>query len=146
MVIYKDIYSIIYIILNKTKMEYYNLSDSDIQNTLSDIKDSISENKDIIDTNNKNNIKQCRLKKNISQLESFMDSKVINLYQRAWTKLELKFKTKKIEEYYRNQVKENKIKETDYDESIKVSLKKLKEKKLKVKYDDINCVILSLSY
>ena len=38
--------------------------------------------------------------KRINNLESYLDSKVINIYQRPWNKLEQKLKLKKLSEYY----------------------------------------------
>lgn len=38
--------------------------------------------------------------KRINNLESYLDSKVINIYQRPWNKLEQKLKLKKLNEYY----------------------------------------------
>lgn len=38
--------------------------------------------------------------KRINSLESYLDSKVINIYQRPWNKLEQKLKLKKLSEYY----------------------------------------------
>ena len=40
--------------------------------------------------------------KRINSLENYLDSKVINIYQRPWNKLEQKLKFKKLGEYYNN--------------------------------------------
>ena len=76
------------------------------QESISTIRDSIN---DIITTNNKLEVEDSTsntvdyiINKKINNLEDYLDSKVINIYQRPWNKLELKLKLKKIEEYYRD--------------------------------------------
>lgn len=72
-------------------------STSDIVDELQGIKDSI----------NITNVKQTKtiddiLKQNIENIENIIDSKVINIYARPWSKLELKLKIRKIDEYFLN--------------------------------------------
>ena len=40
------------------------------------------------------------IKQNIDKMEGYLNSKVINIYKRPWSKLENKLKIKKINEYY----------------------------------------------
>ena len=40
------------------------------------------------------------INRNINNLEDYLNTKVINIYQRPWNKLELKLKLRKIEEYF----------------------------------------------
>ena len=51
-------------------------------------------------TSSKTNTVEDIMKSKIDSLESYLDSRVINIYQRPWNKLELKLKIRKIEEYY----------------------------------------------
>ena len=53
-------------------------------------------------TVSKTNTVEDIMKNKIESLESFLDSRVINMYQRPWNKLETKLKIRKIEEYYNN--------------------------------------------
>lgn len=79
------------------------------QESISTIRDSIQ---DIITTNNtqidkaspndSSNTVDYIINKKINNLEDYLDSKVINIYQRPWNKLELKLKLRKINEYYRD--------------------------------------------
>lgn len=70
-------------------------STSDIIDELDGIKNNIC----------KKEVKQSKtiediLQKNIQNIESVLDSKVINIYARPWNKLESKLKIRKINEYY----------------------------------------------
>jgi hypothetical protein len=76
------------------------------QESISTIRDSIN---DIITTENpkidasdisSSNTVDYIMNKKINNLEEYLDSKVINIYQRPWKKLELKLKLRKIDEYY----------------------------------------------
>ena len=47
------------------------------------------------------------LKSNIENLENFVNSKVINIYQRPWNKLEPRLKTIKINEFIKSKTEDN---------------------------------------
>ena len=53
-----------------------------------------------------NSVKTCTVddivNKKLNSLEDYVNSRVINIYQRPWNKLEHKLKFKKIDEYYKN--------------------------------------------
>lgn len=51
-------------------------------------------------TDSKTNTVEHIIKQNINKMEGYLNSKVINIYQRPWSKLETKLKLKKINEYY----------------------------------------------
>jgi hypothetical protein len=76
------------------------------------------------------------LQKNIENIENVLDSKVINIYARSWTKLEPKLKIRKINEYY----------ELNSNNSEKVFVLKyiLNKKKVVVDYDVSECSIKSI--
>ena len=78
-------------------------------NSTSDIIDELD---GIRNTINNQNVKQNKtiediLQKNIENIESVLDSKVINIYARPWNKLESKLKIRKINEYYESNTHEN---------------------------------------
>ena len=78
-------------------------------NSTSDIIDELDGIKNTI---NNQNLKQNKtiediLQKNIENIENVLDSKVINIYARAWNKLESKLKIRKINEYYESHTHEN---------------------------------------
>ena len=98
--------------------------------------------------------------KRINSLESYLDSKVINIYQRPWNKLELKLKLKKLSEYYMEgpinlessedettSKKKKKSKEAfsnfTHDE-VKQFLLTSEKKRVKVDYDETYCKINSI--
>ena len=64
------------------------MSINDIQNELNNIKSGTADNNISEEYGNIKSI----LKKNIKNLESFVDGKVINMYARPWNKLEQKLK------------------------------------------------------
>ena len=106
-------------------------STSDIVDELDGIKNSfnnteIQTNKTIEDI----------LQKNIENIENVLDSKVINIYARPWTKLEPKLKIRKINEYY----------ELNSNNSEKVFVLKYisNKKKVVVDYDVSECSIKSI--
>ena len=76
------------------------------------------------------------LQKNIENIENVLDSKVINIYARPWTKLEPKLKIRKINEYY----------ELNSNNSEKVFVLKYisNKKKVVVDYDVSECSIKSI--
>lgn len=84
------------------------------------------------------------LKSNIKNLETFVDSKVINIYQRPWNKLEPRLKTLKINEYIKSKIGDN-----TYDSSEANTLSKnlikdiqLSKKKYKINYSVEDCCII----
>ena len=134
------------------------------QESISTIRDSIN---DIITTNNKvivedstSNTVDYIINKKINNLEDYLNTKVINIYQRPWNKLELKLKLKKIDEYYINGPVETKpISPTSGKRSakkgveafenfslndIKTFCKTNEKKKLKIDYDVEKCKINSV--
>ena len=72
-------------------------STSDIIDELDGIKNNIN-----ITNNKPNKTIDDILQRNIQNIENILDSKVINIYARPWSKLEHKLKLKKIEEYFSN--------------------------------------------
>ena len=93
------------------------------------------------------------INKKISNMETYLNSKVINIYQRPWNKLEIKLKLRKLEEYYNNSnnlvdLSESKKKVANLKDVMKYSDAKslimTSRKKIKVDYDQDNCVIKSI--
>jgi len=100
------------------------------------------------------------INKNINNLEDYINTKVINIYQRPWNKLEPKLKFKKVEEYYLNgpaledgssDEESSKRKKkgveafTNFTMSqIKTYLNTIEKKRIKVDYDDNLCRINSI--
>ena len=90
--------------------------------------------------------------KKINKLESFLDSKVINIYQRPWNKLETKLKLNKIQHYIKDLAETGTETESGTDTNnlsfdyIKKLLTGLNadKKKVKVEYDQESCKIISL--
>ena len=104
-------------------------------NSTSDIIDELDGiRNNMINTNKKENKTiEDILQKNIENIESVLDSKVINMYARPWNKLESKLKLKKINEYYEN------INDKSEREFVIKYLNN--KKKVVVSYDIDNCVI-----
>ena len=91
--------------------------------------------------------------KKINKLESFLDSKVINIYQRPWNKLETKLKLNKIKHYLKDLSETGFERESDTDNNNNISFDYIKKlltglntdkKKVKVEYDHESCKIISL--
>ena len=98
--------------------------------------------------------------KRINSLESYLDSKVINIYQRPWNKLEQKLKLKKLSEYYTdgplntdsseyetNSKKKKKSLEafSNYTHNeVRQFLLTTDKKRVKVDYDEHECKITSI--
>ena len=123
-----------------------NLSDEDINN--SNISSKTCTVDDIVN-------------KRLNSLEDYVNSRVINIYQRPWNKLEQKLKLKKLEEYYTNG--DNMLDSSEEDESSSKKKKKYVEaysnftydeikqfmntsekRRLKVDYNDSDCIINSI--
>jgi hypothetical protein len=135
------------------------------QESISAIKDSLN---DLINTKNEKSVTtglegtvDYIINKNINNLEDYLNTKVINIYQRPWNKLELKLKLRKIEEYFQegpltlnsielsNEKKTTKKKGVEafdnYETSQIISFCKSNEKKrLKIEYDQEECRIISI--
>lgn len=97
--------------------------------------------------------------KNIANFEEYLNSKVINIYQRPWNKLEKKLKLKKIEEYYKIfkisddteaidnlTTKKKRAVEAygNYDENVIKLMMFNDKKRIKVDYDIENCIVKSI--
>lgn len=98
--------------------------------------------------------------KRINSLESYLDSKVINIYQRPWNKLEIKLKLKKLSEYYvegpinlessEDETTSKKKKKTQEafsnftQNEVKQFLLTTEKKRVKVDYDETYCKIASV--
>ena len=71
-------------------------------------------------------------------------------YKKKWSRLDNYLKLKKIEEYTKNLVETNKIKEYDYERYIILLKKKLNDKQLnkknEISYDDTNGTILDIPF
>ena len=141
-------------------------SGQESKSTIMDNLQSLSNNSD---TSSKKNVEQTNQKtftvtdivnKRINSLENYLDSKVINIYQRPWNKLEQKLKLKKLSEYYANGPLNT---DSSEDESNVKKKKKTQEafsnythnevrqflltsdkKRVKVDYDEIECKINSI--
>jgi len=135
------------------------------QESISTITDSLNA---LIDTKNKTvEIQNDKgtvnfiMNRNINNLEEYLNTKVINIYQRPWNKLELKLKTRKIDEYFRDgpfitelppsspsgkkSTKKGIEAFGNYDSSQISSFCKSNEKKrLKIEYDQQTCTIISI--
>ena len=154
-------------------------SNSDITNELNALNGTHNVNEDLVlnklnatisndITTSKTNTVEDIMKSKIESLESYLDSRVINIYQRPWNKLEIKLKIRKIDEYYNDSTNYD-IKSDQDDNDISKSKKKKKSKgiealnnysledtitflqgynsdnkKLKVGYDVDKCQITSL--
>tara|TARA_Y100000389_G_C17216998_1_gene391408 strand:- start:284 stop:619 length:336 start_codon:yes stop_codon:yes gene_type:complete len=77
--------------------------------------------------------------KNVQNIESVIDSKVINIYARPWVRLEPKLKLKKINEYLS-------LEENIFEDGVKEKILKYfnDKKKVVVKYDVELCSITNL--
>ena len=100
------------------------------------------------------------INKKINNIEDFLNTRVINIYQRPWNKLEIKLKQKKLDEYYNlgplnmeNSDEEELSKKkkkgveayNNYSHSqLKLILNSSDKKKLKVDYDEEKCRINSI--
>ena len=94
--------------------------------------------------NTKNNIDNNDYEYSVNKLEKFLDSKIVNMYNRPWTKLENKLKIYKINEFLDKNC-EQKDKENYYD----ILLKALKLKQLKsanINYNYETCDIEFIKY
>lgn len=80
------------------------------------------------------------VEKNIKNIESVIESKVINIYARPWVKLEPKLKLKKIKEY----IEYNESNEYSTEEKDKIYKYYLDKKKVIIKYDSDKCLIQEL--
>ena len=110
-------------------------SKSDIANELIAIKNKTKE--EMVD-NNTIRIKEL-LEKNIKSIEDNINSRIINIYERPWKKLEKKLKFNKINEYST----QNDIKDSDI-----VYIKKyfMDKKKISIEYDEKKCLIENITY
>ena len=81
-------------------------SKSQILNQLNILKNDESDQKSSLNltndstTSEKTNTVTDIINKKISNMETYLNSKVINIYQRPWNKLEQKLKIRKLQEYY----------------------------------------------
>lgn len=87
------------------------------------------------------------LKSNIKNLENFVDSKVINIYQRPWNKLESRLKTIKIKEFIKSKIDDNTYDSTEGNELSKNLIKdiQLSKKKYKINYNIEDTCILEVT-
>lgn len=115
---------------------------SEIKDALSNIKNSL---------NMSDNIEECPkrtiddiLESNIKNLENFVNSKVINIYQRPWNKLEARLKTLKIKEFIESKLDDKTYTSLEADELSKNLLKdiQLSKKKYKINYSIEDCCII----
>ena len=80
------------------------------------------------------------IEKNIKNIESVIESKVINIFARPWTKLEPKLKLKKIKEY----IESNEGDEYSTEEKDKILKYFSNKKKVVIKYNSESCIIEEL--
>ena len=120
------------------------MSINDVQNELNCIKtgQSVHFNSD----NETDNIKSI-LKKNIRNLESFVEGKVINMYARPWNKLEPKLKRTKINDYLQDLLDEKKINLINFNNLIYQLHKDIEfNRKINLTYDKEKCIITEFDY
>ena len=115
------------------------MSISDVQNELNLLKPNIIgenstiENADVL------------LETKIQKFENFMDTKVINMFSRPWSKLEIKLKKKKIVEYFEGLLVKETITTKECTENVDKFSKELDlNRKIKVKYDIEECCITEI--
>ena len=120
----------------------------DIQSELNNIKDNINiDNINIDNDNLKINIVNDNLETHNDKLDSFIQSKVINIYMRPWNKLEPKLKIKKIIEFINFEIDNNSLNSDNGDLIINKLKKMINNKKaLKIDYNIEECKINSLDY
>lgn len=99
--------------------------------------------------------------KRINSIEDYLNTKVINIYQRPWNKLEPKLRSKKLDEYYENGPLEQATSDEEDSNSkkrkkgleaysnysltqIKHFLNTAEKKRVKVVYDESDCRINSI--
>ena len=87
------------------------------------------------------------LKSNIKNLETFVDSKVINIYQRPWNKLEPRLKTAKINEFIKSKIDDNTYDSNEGNNLSKNLIKdiQLSKKKYKINYSVEDTCILEVT-
>ena len=120
------------------------MSINDVQNELNCIK-TVSNNKNKSD-NEYGNIKSI-LNKNIRNLESFVEGKVINMYARPWNKLEPKLKRYKINDYLQELLNDKKINLINYNNLIYKLHKEIEfNRKINITYDKEKCIITEFDY
>ena len=123
------------------------MSINDVQNELTKVQNEFNkvQNEDFNEESN-TDIKYI-LKKNISNLESFVEGKVINMYARPWNKLEPKLKRTKISEYLQEEKDKNEINLDNYNNLIYKLHKEIEyNRKINVTYDPEKCVITAFNY
>ena len=87
------------------------------------------------------------LKSNIKNLENFVDSKVINIYQRPWNKLEPRLKTIKINEFIKSKIGDNTYDSNEGNNLSKLLIKdiQLSKKRYKINYSVEDTCILEVT-
>lgn len=87
------------------------------------------------------------LKSNIKNLENFVDSKVINIYQRPWNKLEPRLKTIKINEFIKSKIDDNTYDSNEGNNLSKLLIKdiQLSKKRYKINYSVEDTCILEVT-
>lgn len=133
------------------------------QESFNQIGDSVASLSSDVQLEKTNTVKDV-IDKKIASFEDYLDSKVINIYQRSWNKLELKLKLKKLNEYYLVPLDTSESSESLSDEPV-VKKKRKKgleargnfdqetvknmllgsdKKRVKVDYDVDKCIITSI--
>ena len=92
------------------------------------------------------------INKKLDNMESYLNSKVINIYQRPWNKLELKLKLRKFAEYYESGTEVEQLTKQTKFVDLKSTMTLLEaqnalksaKKKFKVEYDVDKCLIKSV--
>ena len=126
-------------------------SRTEIDNQLNSLS-STSLNTHKINTTEKTNTVEDIINKKLDNMESYLNSKVINIYQRPWNKLELKLKLRKLAEYYdietevQQLTKQSKFIDLKSSMTLEEAQNALKssKKKIKVEYDVEQCLIKSI--
>ena len=116
------------------------MSINDIQKELDELKKKPESNKTIKTINDV-------LLNNIENIEKYVDSRVINIYSRPWTKLEIRLKKVKILAYLDALLNTNEIVLDTYNNLLYKLYKEIEfNKKIKLEYNETTCEITKFDY
>ena len=120
------------------------MSISDIKDELSTIRENLNNSLKQVNNNELSPIKIIKIN-SIEQIETLINSKIVNIYQRPWSKLETKLKKNRIREYLDTLLSEKKIDKQLYNDKLYIYNNTLDlNRKLKVEYDDEHCKIKNI--
>ena len=114
--------------INSLKSNNKIQTSSETQQNLNNFINKINESNEHLNLNSKNTVEHI-MRQNIDKMEGYLNSKVINIYQRPWNKLEAKLKLKKIIEYYADNVETTNLNQEKSTDIVDLSNKKSSKKK-----------------